>query len=165
MSEKDPEDVAWRDQLAAATAEQTQLTDRRYKLARAAGYFTGPRVKTRGNDVLPDWMYGGHADVFEAWAFGRGRTCMHNPNFIHPQPVWACVWRPGLVVCTDCLYLFEAATMAEDRTCDGCGRVVGGPENGDPIYALVAQVDFMSFRGGACVDCFPDGPKRYPEYE
>lgn len=45
----------------------------------------------------------------------------HNPSFWRPQPVYGCAWKPGLVVCTDCLYLTFAATMAEDRTCYGCG--------------------------------------------
>jgi hypothetical protein len=123
MSEtSNPDELAFLDQLAAATKELTATTNQRAALGYAAGYYSAPgRWGTR--EDVPDWVKQGWEYAFTPWMHGEGRTCRHNPNVLCPQPVWACAWKPGLVVCAECLHLFDVATVAEDRTCDGCGRV------------------------------------------
>lgn len=158
MTEPGPDEVAFHDQVDAAAADLQAATQLGHALAIATGYAAGPVSIMMPTTLLEDlpWAARGWHDTFEPWLRGEGRTCIHNPNLSHPQPVWGCAWKPGLVVCGECLHLFDVATMAEDRTCDGCGRVVGGPENGDPIYSTAVQHEFMAYRIGVCTDCFAE---------
>ncbi len=78
---------------------------------------------------------------------------MPNPN--NPEPVWACAWKPGLVVCTYCLHLFKLAGDA-DKVCDCCGRLVTGIENDDGIFTLTVWIGALAFQAGACRHCYRD---------
>lgn len=72
--------------------------------------------------------------------------------------IFACAWRPGLVVCAHCIPLLKAPTKLADATCDRCGRVCTGPATGDGIHPLVVQIGALTFSAGACRDCRPDHP-------
>jgi hypothetical protein len=80
---------------------------------------------------------------------------MHNPDPNKPQPLFAALWRPLLVVCERCTHLLSLRPGSEaDRTCDGCGRVFDG------IYPGMGSYGPLSFQYGVCAGCRwePEGP-------
>ena len=79
---------------------------------------------------------------------------MHAPTHRRPEPVFSAAWRPGLVVCTQCLHLLGVTGVA-DRTCDRCGHVCDGIEAGDPIYSGTVFVGELGYQFGTCGDCRP----------
>jgi hypothetical protein len=151
----DPGERAFLDQLDAASAALDEADRFGYQLGRAIGWFISEGVQPRPED-MPEWVHRGCCGAFDQWLDGKASTCIHAPVYSKPQPVWACAWKPGMVVCEQCLLLFNVATLAEDRTCDGCGRVVGGPENGDPMYSGGVGIDNFMFKVGMCGDCLPE---------
>lgn len=152
----EPREVAYTDQIGAAAAEATETVDRWSADGYAAGYYIEPGAWLSPS-ASHEWTMDVWRETFEPWIAGGGRTCLHNPNIAAPQPVWAVAWRPGLVVCGECLPMLDlGVTAIEDRTCDRCGKVVAGPEHGEPIVTLSVQVDFMGMRIGACEGCSPE---------
>src|SRR5690606_3745219 len=75
--------------------------------------------------------------IIRAWSAGEMRSCTHNPSPGAPQPVYVFLWRPDLIVCQRCTMIANALSEIEDRTCDGCGRVVAGTAD-DPMYTPTA---------------------------
>lgn len=105
---------------------------------------------------VPGWIRLDMLSAYVGWVAGRARTCMHSPNAARPDPVYAAAWRPGLVVCTRCTHLLELPRgSAEDRRCDGCGRVTTGPEHGDGIRPSRVQYGPLILAFGVCGDCTP----------
>jgi hypothetical protein len=156
MTTSDPARKAFEDQIDAAASDLASQTNREMAILQQTGYYGPGFWNEASSDELPAWIHEGWREAFEPWTRGEARTCEHTPNVFAPQPVYACAWRPGPVVCADCQYLFAAASVAEDRTCDGCGRVTAGPEKGDPICAGGITKDFMSYRVGLCRTCTPE---------
>jgi hypothetical protein len=107
------------------------------------------------DDEIPDWIRLGVLDTWVNYCIGSADTCIHSPVFHRPQPVFAMAWKPGLVVCGQCLHLVKAAGVA-DKTCDGCGRICAGPEHGDGIYPGAIQFGPMAWHYGACESCHDD---------
>lgn len=102
----------------------------------------------------PDWVRLAALETFAEWVTGRGRTCMHAPDPDRPQPVIAAAWRPGLVVCAECLHLLCGLSRTEDARCDACGRVTTGVENRDGIRPYGTFIGPLTYRVGVCEDCF-----------
>jgi hypothetical protein len=73
----------------------------------------------------------------------------------HPEPVFVFLWRPDLIVCQWCTVLANLVSDVEDRTCDGCGRVVAGtPE--DPMYAPSMVSGPLTIQTGRCTQCLSE---------
>ena len=104
---------------------------------------------------IDEWLRLGALDALASWIDGHGRTCMHAPDHRRPEPVFACAWKPGLVVCAACLYLLDVTGPA-DRICDCCGHLCAGIDGGDPIYAGTAWLGELAYEFGTCGDCRPD---------
>lgn len=103
---------------------------------------------------VPGWLRLNVIDAYVGYVSGRADTCRHNPDPSRPEPVLAAAWRPGLISCRGCVFLFatvQGSTM--DRTCDGCGRVCAGVDAGDPIYPSMVQLGPVIFQYGACAGC------------
>jgi hypothetical protein len=102
----------------------------------------------------PEWVRLGVTDTLATWWLGRHTACMHDPHPMRPQPVHSAAWKPGLVVCARCAHLLAIPrNSATDRTCDGCGRVVAGVDDGDPMYPFAVNAGVLTYAVGACDDC------------
>lgn len=102
-------------------------------------------------EKYPAWLRWGVLDTATRWAVGKGSTCPHAPSITRPQPVASAAWKPGLVVCTACTHLLGLPRgSAKDRTCDGCGHVVGDDAI---IWAFTVTHGWLMFQAGACDDC------------
>jgi hypothetical protein len=134
----------WLDQLHAATGESVALVE-------AVEQAPARRVEA---SAIDGWLRLGLLDAFGRWASGAASTCMHAPSTRHPQPSWSCAWRPDVVVCTPCLPLLRA-TGSMDRTCDRCGHVCAGLDQGDGIHAVTAWLGAFAYSAGACRECVP----------
>ncbi|MFG3300994.1 hypothetical protein [Micromonospora chersina] len=139
------------DQSDAATSDALRVVT-----AAGAAIPGGSDVQTTAADGVPGWLRLGLLDAFTTWVEGRASTCRHNPHPSRPQPVMAAAWRPGLIVCTACVYLTALARGSDaDRTCDGCGRLCAGPEHADGIYPGMLQLGPIVYQYGVCGDCRP----------
>lgn len=108
---------------------------------------------------LPAWVRLQILDVALKWSRGQISTCRHSPDPTRPDPVVVGLWRPDLVSCPLCSAELLRLVGDPDRTCDGCGRIVAGPEAGDPIYPTTVTHGPMMISWGACGDCFTPPPK------
>ena len=134
--------VAHADQINAAAAHSI------------SAHKHGDRVELMARTDVPAWLRLGLLDTLIGWVDGRGRTCMHAPDHRRPEPVFGAAWRPGLVVCSQCLHLLDVVGEA-DRTCDVCGYICGGDDVGDPIYVGTVWVGSLAFEFGTCGNCRP----------
>ena len=134
--------VAYTDQLAAARRDGIALSE----------FTTGKAAQQMPTARVDDWLRLGLLDTFTKWIAGKGKTCYHNPNYMRPEPIWACAWKPGLVVCNYCQHLLRAADIV-DSTCDCCGHVCAGINAGDPIYPVTIWFGALGYRAGMCSDC------------
>lgn len=107
----------------------------------------------------PGWVRLQLLDTWLSWGKGKVVTCQHNPQASRPMPVFTALWRPGLVSCGPCSQYLLRLTGEADRTCDSCGRVVAGLENGDGIYPCGVGFGPMLLFWGACGDCKPSEPE------
>lgn len=106
---------------------------------------------------FPGWIRLGIIDALVTWLAGKSRTCMHDPSPSRPQPMFAAAWKPGLVVCKQCIHLLPCVRNSKaDRTCDSCGTVCEGVEHDDPIYPSVTAFGALTFMFGVCGDCKSD---------
>jgi len=137
------------DQADAAAGDARTLLGR---VAEATG--TTPREMDPGD--VEDWLRLAGVDALRGFLDGSARVCTHNPTPRRHEPIFACAWRPGLVVCARCIPMLKAPTRVADLTCDRCGRVCAGPAAGDGICPLVLQIGALTFNAGACTDCRPD---------
>jgi hypothetical protein len=87
---------------------------------------------------------------------------MHAPTNHNPQPVCACAWKPGLVVCTYCIpmpkatYRCSKRSATLDRTRDCCGHICAGVDAGDAIYPVTVWLGALAYQAGTCRDCRSD---------
>jgi hypothetical protein len=102
--------------------------------------------------AAPGWVRLGALDTLVRWADGTARVCLHNPCISRPEPVFSAAYKPGLVVCGECVALLRVRGV-EDRTCDSCGRVCQGIEADDPIYPVAVVVGALNFGAGVCGHC------------
>ncbi len=146
-------DPSTRDQLAAAARDTDHLAD----ALTEAGVF-GPRMEF-GAEEVPGWLRLPLFELWCSWVLGRASTCMHAPRVDRPQPVFSAAWRPGLIACVRCAHLLQLRPRSiADRTCDSCGRVTTGPENGDGIHPSAVLFGMVTYYFGACGDCRPWEP-------
>lgn len=136
------------DQAAAAVVETHRRRWAEEQSGLAEGMFALPA------DQHPAWVRLGALDALMKWATGRNDTCMHAPHPMRPEPIVSAAWKPGLVVCDGCRHLLAVLqNSAADRTCDGCGKVVAGPDSGDPMYPFTVTCGHLSYLVGVCRDC------------
>jgi hypothetical protein len=103
---------------------------------------------------IPGWLRLSVLDAFVSFAQGAAATCRHNPDPRYPTPVYAAVWKPGLITCGYCLHLFSLGRgSAADCTCDSCGRVCVGQDDSDAIHPGLIQLGPVVVQYGACSDC------------
>jgi hypothetical protein len=140
-----PADImACADQALAAQAQSVAAT----KLTE------GDRLGWIPRDDIDAWVRLGTLDALLGWLDGRGRTCMHSPSHHRPQPVFAAAWRPGLVVCAQCLHLLDVTGPAS-MVCDCCGRACEGTDADDPVFCGAVWLGELCYQWGACTDCRP----------
>ncbi len=101
------------------------------------------------------WLRLSAVDALRGFLDGSARVCLHNPTPRHHEPIFACAWKPGLVVCALCITLLRAPNRVADATCDRCGRVCAGVATNDGIYPLTLQLGMLTFNAGACPECRP----------
>jgi hypothetical protein len=153
--------ATWGPELAAQVEAHTPagLADQVHAALRASIAAVEAGQDTPVVGVAPhtvdDWIRLGALDTLVGWIGGSGKTCLHQPHWRRPQPVWSAAWRPGLVVCSNCLHLLQVVGDA-DRTCDCCGRVCAGDDAGDPIYTTIVWCGALAYQCGTCADCRPD---------
>lgn len=110
---------------------------------------------------MPEWLRLNVLDAIGRFIAGDAETCVHSPHPARPQPVYAAAWRPGRVVCGRCTHLLELPRGSRrDRTCDRCGHVCAGFDEGDPIYPSLARFGLLIYQYGTCRDCRPDYDQR-----
>jgi len=136
--------VALRDQIDAAATAALFATMSEME-AHGAG---PPRGLTHGD--IPGWLRLSILDALAQFMAGSASTCLHAPTPDRPEPVYAAAWRPGLVVCGECLHLFRLAGAA-DRTCDCCGQVCDG------IHAARLLFGPLVYMYGTCAGCLTEG--------
>jgi hypothetical protein len=119
---------------------------------------TGTTPRNVAVVAVEGWLRLAAVDALRGFLDGSARVCTHNPSLRRYELIFACAWRPGLVVCAHCIPLLKAPTKLADATCDRCGRVCTGPATGDGIHPLVVQIGALTFNAGACGDCRPDHP-------
>lgn len=135
------------DQMTAAARDTVRAAD-----ALAESYGTTPgRVYPA---ELPALLRLGLLQTVAEWITGEARTCLHNPDARHPQPVAAAAWKPGLIVCPPCGFLLSVGHgTVKDRTCGGCGHVCDGLDHGDPIYPSAVTYGPVTYMVGTCTAC------------
>lgn len=132
------------DQADAATDETLLFT-------KAMGELLGARSGAAYPEDLPGWLRLGVLDAWCGYASGRARTCRHQPSAHTPQPVFAAAWKPDLITCGSCVFLFSIKkNSAADRTCDACGHCAD-----DGVYPAMIQFGPLVFQYGVCADCRP----------
>ena len=139
------------DQVAAAA-------DEALRLAPAVTGSHAPTPRPVPHTKTPGWFRLGALAALSGWYAGTGRVCMHDPTPRRPQPVVAAAWRPGLVVCAACVSLLAVHDPVANATCDRCGCVCAGPEQGDGIRASSLVVGPLTYRVGVCETCYLDWP-------
>lgn len=111
----------------------------------------GHKARWAPHAGLPEWVRLGMYDALLGWSEGTAATCIHQPNFGRPEPVYAAAWKPGVVVCAKCRHLL-AVTGVADTVCDGCGHECQGmPDDG--IMPVSAFVGALSYSLGVCMSC------------
>lgn len=115
---------------------------------------TGSRAQQLPIAAIPAWFRLSLFDEMTRWTSGAGETCQHSPHPDAPQPIFAAAWRPGLMVCTACLFLLSPpAGSVASRRCDGCGHVVTGPDDDDLITTRTVHLGQLIFSAGTCDRC------------
>ena len=137
--------AALADQVVAAQAQSVELME----------HVENDRVGWVRRTDVGGWIRLGVLDALLAWIDGTARTCMHMPDHRRPQPVFSCAWKPGLVVCVQCLHLLDVVGAA-DATCDRCGHICEGVYADDAIYTGTVWVGALAFQFGTCADCRPE---------
>ena len=147
-----------RNLLPAGFLDQVDAAARDAKeVLHAIGDYIGADASTSGwapVDRFPEWLRLGALDALAGWVTGRAATCRHNPSPDRAQPVVAAAWKPGLVVCPDCLRMTACRPGSlADRTCDGCGHECAGPDVGDGIWTGLVHVGVLVYQYGVCGGC------------
>lgn len=157
LAPANPEELrALRAQVPAHLLDQSEAAagDARTLLGRVARTMGTPLREMVAADV-EDWLRLSAVDALRGFLDSSARVCLHNPTPHRHEPIFACAWRPGLVVCAQCIATLRAPSRQADLTCDRCGRVCAGPATGDGIRSLVLQIGALTFHAGACTDCHP----------
>lgn len=133
-------------------------------LALAAGMersTAGTLHEVRWADIAP-WVRLQVLDVWASWHEGTAETCPCWPVPQRLELVVTALWRPGLIACPDCARTLLRARGEADRTCDLCGHVVAGLDEGEPIYPRTLAYGHMLVSWGECPGCktVPPGPAR-----
>lgn len=132
------------DQVDAAAAEGIKLAER--ELGHDAAW-----VPHKG---IIEWVRLGMLDVLLKWFNKEALTCIHMPTPDRPEPVYAAAWKPGVVVCVQCLALLTAVGVA-DTICDGCGHECKGPPD-DGITPFTTFAGSLGYQAGVCDSCHAD---------
>lgn len=139
-----PRVAAFKDQVDAASKEGIAEEER--KLGNKARW-----VPRQGS---PEWVRLGMYDAMLKWSEDAVITCIHQPKFAKPEPVFAAAWKPGVVVCARCTHLL-AVTGVADTICDGCGhQCTGLPDDG--IAPVTAFTGSLGYQMGVCTSCYAD---------
>lgn len=94
---------------------------------------------------IPDWVRLSITDAMLQWVQGESDTCQHCPSPLRPEPLYVAAWRPGLIVCGQCLPMLHDEDFSS-RICDSCGM-------GRCVRALVVQSGIFQFFAALCADC------------
>lgn len=140
------------DQAGAAAADAVRW------LEFEATFMNAGKVGNVDRAEVPDWIRLGVTVAWTTWVLGRGSTCLHSPTVDRPEPVFATAWQPGLIACSRCIHLtvLRPGSVA-DRTCDGCGHVVAGLDDGEGIHPGRVQFGPLLYAYGTCPGCVPVG--------
>lgn len=142
--------LAYKDQLDAAERESAEYV----RAALTTGDVIDQRMMTAQDN--PVWVRRALFEALIVWTANMGAVCVHNPSARAPQPVYAAMWRPRLVVCAHCTPMLTMAgrgLSAQDRTCPGCQRITGGPGSGDELLFRGVQVSMLTFAFPVCAAC------------
>lgn len=145
---KDAITVGFRDQVQAAVAESQRYVES----ALATGVLKSQHcVAARAN---PQWVRYALFEALIVWTNGLGRVCVHNPSARAPQPVYAAMWRPRVMVCARCTPLLGCRGLsAQERTCPNCRRITAGPGTDDRLHLHGIQSGALTFSFAVCADC------------
>jgi len=137
--------VDLRDQHDAAATEAFRT------LVQMGAHLGSKPVRPPGWASLPGWLRLSAVDTMLGFFAGTGRTCLHaTPH--RAEPLFAAIWRPGLVVCSSCRHLLAPRRGPDAHTCDGCGRVCPPtPEEG--VRPVTLQLGAFLFSTGTCPEC------------
>lgn len=104
------------DQASAAALDARRVADE----SGWGGEPTEP-VFTSARDH-PQWLRRRILAATLEWFLGRAVTCQHTPRARAPVPVFAASWKPGAIVCQECLHLLAPPLCSREyRTCASCG--------------------------------------------
>jgi hypothetical protein len=145
-------------QVPPAVADQRQAAARdAHRFLELEAPFLGAPVEELDIARLPDWLRLDLLSTWSGWTSGTGRTCVHDPRPERPEPVFAAAWRPGLIACQRCIHLTVLRPGSKaDRTCDCCGHVVAGLDQGEGISPGRLTFGPIVFGYGLCSSCTPD---------
>lgn len=127
------------DQYQAAAKDMARLTDAYAASGAAREGIAGPVVIAAAETALLTWL------------LGKADTCPHNPHYKRPQPVFAAMCMPDLVVCAECLDLL-VPSGPEGALCDLCRREVT-LQGDDLMNNGVAWFGAFGFCVGVCAEC------------
>lgn len=121
---------------------------------RAAREASAASIGATGSSVgrfthAPDWLKLGALDSFVRWQRGEAALCEHRPTTAAPEPVTAAAWRPGAIVCAECVGLLRVCV---DHRCDGCGT----PDDGTTLRLIVWHESYLAYRARACPPCWAE---------
>lgn len=139
-----------RDQLAAAERDTT-------KLMSAIGTHLGNHTETWHDlGATPGWLRLEVLARVSGYMAHTIDTCVHNPHAEQLAPVFAAACRPNLITCMLCTHLLQMRSGSDaDRTCDACGHICAGLDQGEGIYPGVSRYGLLVFMYGTCADCRP----------
>lgn len=145
---RDTTPVGFRDQAKAAARESWGYA--------ASALVTGTLKSVTRSVPSTHPVWARHA-LFEAvivWTNGLGRVCLHSPTPRAPQPVYAAMWVPRLMVCARCTPLLGCRGLSvAERTCPNCRRITAGPGTDDPLYLYGIQTGALTFSFAVCAQC------------
>lgn len=140
--------VDLRDQLDAASAEISR------SVALVGAHLGAEPIGLPAWAALPAWLRLSISDTLISFAAGTGSTCMHGPHLGRAEPLYAAIWKPGLVTCVSCSHLLALGSGPAAHTCDGCGRVCPATHE-DGVRLVALAVGPVLFVTGTCSDCAP----------
>jgi hypothetical protein len=137
--------TAYRDQLNAAAHEGISIAED----------LLGHKGIWVPHSGIVEWVRLGMLDALLRWMKGQALTCIHRPHPDRPEPVFAAAWKPGVVVCADCVDMLSVAGTVADTICDGCGHECQGlPDDG--ITPFTTFVGSLGYEAGVCDSCDED---------
>jgi hypothetical protein len=92
----------------------------------------------------------------DAFLAGTATTCRHSPSADSPQTAVAAAWRPGLITCEGCTFLFDdGPAVLRQLACSVCRAPITGDSPGRQPWSAGVQLNQLIVMVDLCGACLP----------